>query len=110
MASILYTTRRMILILHRKLRKVRNAVQLSPYFDETAQLCRWHVAESHYLEAWGDARAFDGTVSVIQPLIAPLYSTHSAQEVLAAFSDKPGVTAYEAIRDRLKAASRQRRL
>src|ERR1700732_2943464 len=54
-----------------KLRKVRNTVQLSSYFDETAQHCRWHVAESHYLETWGDARAFDGTVSVIQPLIAP---------------------------------------
>ena len=88
-----------------KLRKVRNTVQLSPYFDETAQHCRWHVAESHYLEAWGDARAFDGTVSVIQPLIAPLYYTRSAHDVLAAYSDKPGVKAYDAIRDRLKAAA-----
>ena len=56
-----------------KLKKVRNTVQLSPYFDETSEHCQWHVAESHYLETWGDARAFDGTVSVIQPLIAPLY-------------------------------------
>jgi MoCo/4Fe-4S cofactor protein with predicted Tat translocation signal len=88
-----------------KLRKVRNAVHLSPYFDETAQHCRWHVAESHYLEAWGDTRAFDGTVSVIQPLIAPLYYTRSAHDVLAAYSDKPGVNAYDAIRDRLKAAA-----
>jgi MoCo/4Fe-4S cofactor protein with predicted Tat translocation signal len=88
-----------------KLRKVRNAIQLSPYFDETAQHCRWHVAESHYLEAWGAARAFDGTVSVIQPLIAPLYYTRSAHDVLAAYSDKPGVNAYDAIRDRLKAAA-----
>ena len=88
-----------------KLRKVRNTVQLSPYFDETAQHCRWHIAESHYLEAWGDARAFDGTISVIQPLIAPLYYTRSAHDVLAAFSDKPGVNAYDAVRDRLKAAN-----
>jgi molybdopterin-containing oxidoreductase family iron-sulfur binding subunit len=88
-----------------KLRKVRNTVQLSPYFDETAQHCRWHVAESHYLEAWGDARAFDGTVSVIQPLIAPLYYTRSAHDVLAAFSDKPGINTYDAVRDRLKAGS-----
>jgi MoCo/4Fe-4S cofactor protein with predicted Tat translocation signal len=88
-----------------KLRKVRNAIQLSSHFDETAQHCRWHIAESHYLEAWGDARAFDGTVSVIQPLIAPLYYTRSAHDVLAAFSDKPGVNTYDAVRDRLKAAS-----
>jgi molybdopterin-containing oxidoreductase family iron-sulfur binding subunit len=63
------------------------------------------VAESHYLETWGDARCFDGTVSVIQPLIAPLYHTHSAYEVLAAFGDKPGVSAYDAVRNRLKAAN-----
>src|SRR4029077_16806406 len=86
-----------------KLRKVRTSVQLSPYFDETSEHCQWHVAESHFLETWGDARAFDGTVSVVQPLIAPLYSTHSAREVLAAFSDKPGINNYDSVRDRLKA-------
>jgi MoCo/4Fe-4S cofactor protein with predicted Tat translocation signal len=88
-----------------KLKKVRNTIQVSPYFDETSGYCQWHVAESHYLETWGDARAFDGTVSVIQPLIAPLYSTGSVHDVLAAFSDKPGISAYDAVRDRLKAAN-----
>jgi len=88
-----------------KLKKVSHTFQLSPYFDETSGHCRWHIAESHFLETWGDARAFDGTVSVIQPLIAPLYSTRSAHDVLAAFSDKPGINAYEAVRDRLKAAN-----
>jgi molybdopterin-containing oxidoreductase family iron-sulfur binding subunit len=88
-----------------KLRKVHNTVQLSTHFDETAQHCKWHVGESHFLETWGDARAFDGTVTVIQPLIAPLYYTRSAHDVIAAFSDKPGVTAYNAVRDRLKASN-----
>ncbi|MGB2898394.1 MAG: TAT-variant-translocated molybdopterin oxidoreductase [Candidatus Acidiferrum sp.] len=85
-----------------KSKKVKNTICVSSHFDETAELCDWHVAESHFLETWGDAHAFDGTVSVIQPLIAPLYRTHSAREVLAAFSDKPGVTDYDALRDRLK--------
>jgi MoCo/4Fe-4S cofactor protein with predicted Tat translocation signal len=85
-----------------KLAKVRNKFHLSSHFNETAEYCQWHIPESHYLEAWGDARAFDGTVSIIQPLIAALYDTYSAYEVLAAFSDKPGITAYDAIRDRLK--------
>ena len=85
-----------------KLKKVRNAIHLSSHFDETAEYCQWHIPESHYLEAWGDARAFDGTLSIIQPLIAPLYNTISAYELLAAFSDKPGVTAYDALRERLK--------
>ncbi len=85
-----------------KLKKVKMSVLLSSHFDETAEYCQWHISESHFLETWGDARAFDGTVSVIQPLIAPLYHTHSAFEVLAAFTDKPGRTPYDAVRDRLK--------
>jgi len=88
-----------------KLQKVEASVLVSTHFDETAQYCKWHVAESHYLETWGDARAFDGTISVIQPLIAPLYHTHSAFEVLAAFTDKPGLKVYDAVRDRLKTAA-----
>ncbi len=88
-----------------KLKKVRNSIHVNSHYDETSDYCQWHVAESHYLETWGDVRAFDGTVTVIQPLIAPLYHTHSAREVLAAFSDKPGISDYDALRDRLKAAN-----
>jgi MoCo/4Fe-4S cofactor protein with predicted Tat translocation signal len=83
--------------------KVRNTIRVSSHFDETADLCMWHIPESHYLETWGDARCFDGTLSAIQPLISPLYRSHSAREVLGAFSDKPGVADYDALRDRLKA-------
>ncbi len=49
-------------------KKVKNVIHVSSHFDETSELCDWHVGESHYLETWGDARAFDGTVSVVQPL------------------------------------------
>src|SRR6266436_5896228 len=87
-----------------KSKKVKNTICVSSHFDETAELCDWHVAESHFLETWGDARAFDGTVSVIQPLIAPLYRTHTAREVLAAFGDKPGISDYDALREQLKTA------
>jgi MoCo/4Fe-4S cofactor protein with predicted Tat translocation signal len=89
----------------RKAKKIETVIHVSPHFDETSQYCDWHVAESHYLETWGDTRAFDGTVSVVQPLIAPLYRTHSMHEVLAAFTDKPGLSAYDAVRDRLKTAN-----
>jgi molybdopterin-containing oxidoreductase family iron-sulfur binding subunit len=70
------------------------AVHLGPYFDETARLCHWHVPESHFLEAWSDGVAFDGTASIVQPLIAPLYASKSAHEVLAALSRRtlPGST------------------
>ena len=86
------------------LKKIALTIHVGPYYDETSDYCDWHVGESHYLETWGDARAFDGTVSVVQPLISPLYRTHSAREVLAAFGDKPGISDYDALRDRLKAA------
>ena len=88
-----------------KRKKIDTVIHVSSHFDETSQYCDWHVAESHYLEAWSDTRAFDGTVSVVQPLIAPLYRTHSTHEVLAAFTDKPGLAAYDAVRDRLKVAN-----
>ncbi|MGB7435196.1 MAG: TAT-variant-translocated molybdopterin oxidoreductase [Candidatus Acidiferrum sp.] len=82
-----------------KLKRVSTSIHLSPYLDETSAYCQWHVAESHFLETWSDARGHDGTASIIQPLIAPLYYTHSAHEVVAAFSDKPGMPAYEAVRE-----------
>ena len=61
-------------------------MHLGPYFDETSRLCHWHVPEAHFLETWSDGVAFDGTASIVQPLIAPLYAGKSAHEVLAALS------------------------
>jgi MoCo/4Fe-4S cofactor protein with predicted Tat translocation signal len=86
-----------------KLKKVATLVHVSSHYNETSEYAQWHIPETHFLETWGDARAFDGTYSVIQPLIAPLYRAHSAFEVLAAFSDKPGATAYDTVRERMKA-------
>ena len=60
------------------------SAHLSLYQDETSRLCGWHLPQSHYLEAWGDARAFDGTVTIQQPLIEPLYDTRSPLQVMAA--------------------------
>src|SRR6185295_18341512 len=57
------------------------------------------IPEAHFLEAWSDVRAFDGTASIVQPLIAPLYGGRSAHEVMAAFSDRPERAAYDLIRD-----------
>jgi molybdopterin-containing oxidoreductase family iron-sulfur binding subunit len=58
-------------------------VHLGQYFDETSAYCHWHVNEAHFLESWGDVRCHDGTVSLIQPLIAPLYEGRTALEMLA---------------------------
>ena len=61
-----------------RLQKASVRVHLSLYEDETSDVCQWHLPETHYLEAWGDARAFDGTVTIQQPLIQPLYGGRSA--------------------------------
>ena len=66
------------------MQKVGVRAHLGLYEDETAALCHWHIPEAHFLEAWSDVRSDDGTVSIVQPLIAPLYSGKSAHEVLAA--------------------------
>ena len=78
--------------------KVPLRVHLGLYQNETAELCQWHINQAHGLEAWGDARAYDGTVSVIQPLIAPLYSGKSALEFVALLSGQADATGYDLVR------------
>lgn len=60
------------------------------YRDETALRCHWHVPALHELESWSDGKAYDGTVSLIQPLIAPLYHGRSAHELLALLMGQAG--------------------
>jgi molybdopterin-containing oxidoreductase family iron-sulfur binding subunit len=67
--------------------KVEMSAHLSLYVDETSRRCTWHVPALHFLETWSDARAFDGTVTILQPLIEPLYDGHSSHEVLDAVND-----------------------
>ena len=78
--------------------KVGLRVHLSLYDDETSERCHWQIPEAHFLEAWSDARGHDGTISIVQPLIAPLYDGKSAHDVLAAMSDRPDRSAYDAVR------------
>ncbi len=77
--------------------KVAFRAHCSLHEDETAALCHWHIPESHSLEAWSDARAYDGTVTIIQPLIAPLYGSKSFHEVLAALMGQTA-SGYEIVR------------
>jgi Fe-S-cluster-containing dehydrogenase component len=65
------------------LAKVKTKIQAGLYRDETALASDWHLPLAHFLEAWGDVRASDGTISIQQPLIAPLYGGKSALELLS---------------------------
>ncbi len=80
------------------LSKVPLRVHLSQQVDETSALCHWHVPEAHFLESWSDARAYDGTTSIVQPLIAPLYGGKTAHEFLAATTDQPEQSSYDIVR------------
>jgi molybdopterin-containing oxidoreductase family iron-sulfur binding subunit len=82
-----------------KLLKVGLRVHLGQHEDETAELCHWHIPEAHYLESWGDVRAFDGTVSIIQPLIAPLYNGKTAHELLALLLGQSDRTPHSIVHD-----------
>jgi MoCo/4Fe-4S cofactor protein with predicted Tat translocation signal len=80
------------------LEKVPFRAHHSLYYDETSYRCHWHIPDTHSLETWGDARAHDGTVSIQQPLIAPLYNGRSATEVLGALIGGLEQTPYQSVR------------
>jgi MoCo/4Fe-4S cofactor protein with predicted Tat translocation signal len=65
------------------LARVPLSIHLALYDDETSRLCKWHLPRAHYLESWGDARSWDGTTGLTQPLIEPLFGGKSTIELLA---------------------------
>ena len=71
--------------------------------NETAELASTFIAASHYLETWGDGRAFDGTVVPDQPMIEPLFDTFNELELLARFAAQPEKDAYSIVRSTFKA-------
>ncbi len=72
--------------------------RLGQYTDDTSEVCQWVVPEAHAFEMWSDAPAFDGTMTIMQPLIAPLYGGKSAHEILNAFTETPEQSGYETLR------------
>ena len=81
-----------------RLQQAKLRVHLSEYKDETSELCHWHVPAAHYLESWGDARSYDGTVTIMQPLIEPLYDGKTPHELLAIFTEQYDRRPYEIVR------------
>ena len=73
-----------------RLKQVETSIHLSGYCDETSQRCTWHLPRAHFLESWSDGRAYDGTYSVLQPMVEPLRNGRSPIEVLSAFLTAQG--------------------
>jgi molybdopterin-containing oxidoreductase family iron-sulfur binding subunit len=95
--------------LAQKIEKVALRFHMGLWDDETAAYCQWHIPRSHALEAWSDARAFDGTATICQPLIAPLYESRSPHELMAAMRPEPDLrTGHDIVRDFWRAAFENR--
>ena len=83
---------------HAALLKVPNSIHLSLHANETSALTRWIIPQRHFLEDWGDARSFDGTVTILQPLLQPLYNGRSSLEMLDALLLPVPRPAYDILR------------
>jgi MoCo/4Fe-4S cofactor protein with predicted Tat translocation signal len=81
-----------------QLENVELTIHHGLYRDETARLCRWHIPDLHYLESWSDIRAYDGTATILQPLVAPLYEGRSIHELVALISGQSGRSAHDIVR------------
>lgn len=86
----------------RKMEKVGLRIHVGSHADETSVHCHWHIPQAHYLESWSDIRSADGTASLIQPLIEPLYGGKTAHEVLGVFQQSAGRSGYQILREHWK--------
>ena len=82
--------------------KVDLRIHFGLYEDETAERSHWHLPEAHALESWGDARAADGTVTIQQPLIAPLWGGLSPIEFISGFLGRAEAKGYDIVREHWK--------
>ncbi len=80
------------------LERVPHRVHHGLYADETAALCQWHIPATTFFEEWSDCQSRDGTASIIQPLIAPLFQGRSKHELLAALNGVPAASPYDVLR------------
>jgi len=82
--------------------KAKTVAHLGSHYDETGHEAHWHIPAAHFLESWSDARAYDGTVSIVQPMIDPLYGGKTAHHFFQALLDEPGLSPYDAVRETWK--------
>lgn len=80
------------------LTRVPRRIYFGAYPDETAKQCHWYLPASHFLESWGDIRAFDGSVTIVQPLILPLYDGKTLDEGLGTLVGPPTASPYDRLR------------
>jgi molybdopterin-containing oxidoreductase family iron-sulfur binding subunit len=75
------------------------SAHMGVFADETAALSHWHIPQAHELESWGDVRAYDGTVTLQQPLIEPLYGGLTPGQLLDAVASGSVRSSYDVVRE-----------
>ena len=85
-----------------RLARARFSVHAGLHGDETAGATHWHLPLTHDLESWSDLRATDGTASLVQPLLRPLYDGRSLHEILPLFSSRTATAGYALVRETWK--------
>ncbi|MBN8728719.1 MAG: TAT-variant-translocated molybdopterin oxidoreductase [Xanthomonadales bacterium] len=80
------------------LAKVPLSVHLGLHRDETGVACHWHLPATHALESWSDLRAFDGSASLVQPVISPLYDGRSMHQLLDLLTGSGGAPPIDLVR------------
>jgi MoCo/4Fe-4S cofactor protein with predicted Tat translocation signal len=75
-------------------KSVSDVIRCGYYVDETSAQAGTHLATTHYLESWGDARTADGTVVPVQPMILPLFGGLTQIEILARIAGEQNVDPY----------------
>jgi len=68
------------------LAKVKTTVSFNGRLDETSELCKYILPSPHFFERWGDTEPKAGFISLIQPVIAPLFLTRPYEESLMKWS------------------------
>ncbi|MFQ6610575.1 MAG: TAT-variant-translocated molybdopterin oxidoreductase, partial [Fidelibacterota bacterium] len=78
--------------------RIEHTIHFSEQFNETSNIAEWALPISNYLESWGDAVSFDGTLSVIQPMISPLFDSRSPVEIFSVLSSGELKSGYDLVR------------
>jgi molybdopterin-containing oxidoreductase family iron-sulfur binding subunit len=81
------------------LKKVRTSVHFAQFDDETSLQCDWHIPQAHPFEHWSDGLTYDGTVTILQPLIAPLFGGIAPQEFFSAFTPRRSRSSHTVVRE-----------
>jgi molybdopterin-containing oxidoreductase family iron-sulfur binding subunit len=80
-----------------RIKGLQTSIHVGLSRDETASVSDWHINQAHAFESWGDVVSEDGTASIVQPMIAPLFDGHTFIDVVLSLLGRQEST-YDTVR------------